>query len=141
MTDLNQPKTVEENDMTNDPLIALNAFRRMRAYPAVYGLGPWTESLLEHGFLCGPGWHPLIERLSADLSVIIRQDGLIRFRVVQVKEKMGELRFYIRGGNERALDRISDAARESDVTCEGCGCASQIRAIDGWLTTLCESCR
>lgn len=141
MTDPNPPKAMEENNMTNDELIAFNALRIMRAYPEVYGHGPWTESLLEHGFLCGPGWHPLIEQLSADLSDIIRQDDLRRFRVVQVKEKMGELRFYIRGGNKRALDRISEAARESEITCEGCGRASQIRVIDGWLTTLCESCR
>lgn len=65
MTDPNQPKTMEENDMTKDELISLNALRIMRAYPAVYGRGPWTESLLEYGFLCGLGWHPLIGRPEA----------------------------------------------------------------------------
>lgn len=74
----NQPKTMEENDMIKDELITLNALRVMRAYRAVYGHGLWNDSLLEYGFLRGPGWHPLIERLSADLSVIIRQDGLRR---------------------------------------------------------------
>ncbi|MDB6180019.1 hypothetical protein PAF19_01435 [Paracoccus fistulariae] len=84
--------------MTNDDPIAPEALRIMRAWPAVYGPGPWTGSLLEYGFLCGPGWYPLIERLSADLSAIIREDGLNEFQVAQVKEKLGGLRFYIRGG-------------------------------------------
>ncbi|MDB6180038.1 hypothetical protein [Paracoccus fistulariae] len=113
----------------------------MHAFPAVYGPGPWTGTLLEYGFLCGPGWYPLIDRLSADLAEIIRQDGLRRFRPVQVKEKFGSLRFYIRGGNERALDRIAQAAQEAETTCEGCGRASHIHIVDAWLTTLCPGCQ
>ena len=92
------------------------------------------------GFLCGPGWYPLIERLSADLAVIIREDGLRRFRVLQVKEKFGGLRFYVKGGNERALTRIVKAMREAESTCEGCGAPGCIRKIGVWLSTLCDRC-
>lgn len=127
--------------MAKDDPIAPEALRIMRAYPAVYGPGPWTGTLLGDGFLCGPGWYPLIEGLSADLSEIIRQDGLRCFRVLQVKEKLGSLRFYIRGGNEPALERISKAARAAENICEGCGAVSHVRIVDGWLTTLCDKCR
>lgn len=118
------------------------ALRRM-GYPGVYGAGPWTirNSLLGDGFLCGPGWYPLIERLSADLAEIVRQEGLRRFRAVQVKEKFGGLRFYTTGGNERTLARIAEAAQEAEHTCEGCGAPGHIRSIDGWLTTICDDCR
>lgn len=131
------------NDMSEDDLIAPGARRIMRAYPSVYGTGPRTirNSLLGDGFLCGPGWYPLIERLSADLAEIVREDGLKRFRVVQVKEKFGGLRFYVKGGNERALDRIAEAVQEAERTCEGCGAPSSIRSIDGWLTKVCDDCR
>ncbi len=129
--------------MAEEDLIAAEALRIMRAYPSVYGVGPWTiqNSLLADGFLCGPGWYPIIERLSADLAEIVRHDGLKRFRVVQVKEKFGGLRVYVKGSNERALNRIAEAERESELTCEGCGAPSRIRSVDGWLTTVCDDCR
>lgn len=97
--------------------------------------------MLMDGFLCGPGWYSLIERLSTDLAAIIRQDGLRRFRVVQVKEKFGELRFYVKGSNERSLTRIAEAMREAESTCEACGAPSCIRTVGGWLSTLCDGCR
>ncbi|MDE4099717.1 hypothetical protein [Phaeobacter gallaeciensis] len=53
------------------------------------------------GFTCGEGWYHLIDRLSADLAAIIREDDLTRFRAQQVKEKLGGLRFYAYGGNLR----------------------------------------
>lgn len=129
--------------MAEDDHIAAEALRIMQAFPDVYGASAGTHRapLLQDGFLCGPGWYPLIGRFSADLSDIIRRDGLTRFRVVQVKEKFGELRFYIKGGNDAALDRIGEAVRQSATTCERCGRPGRIRLIDGWLTTLCGPCQ
>ena len=59
----------------------------------------------------------------------------------EVKEKFGGLRFYVKGGNERALARIDEAAQEAERICEGCGAPSSIRSLDGWLTTVCDDCR
>ena len=128
--------------MTDDDLIAPEVLLIMRACPEVYGSGPWAnkESLLRDGFLCGPGWYPLLGRLSADLAAIIRQDRLTDFRVVQVKEKFGELRFYVKGANERALIRITEAMREAETTCERCSAPGCIGATDGWLSVLCDRC-
>ncbi|MFH5774396.1 hypothetical protein ACHFJ0_09080 [Paracoccus sp. NGMCC 1.201697] len=128
--------------MTDDDYLDPEVLRIMRAWPAVYGPGPWSDgnSMLRDGFLCGPGWYPLIARLSADLAVIIGQDGLTRFRVVQVKEKFASLRFYVKGGNERILTRIAEAMREAETTCERCSASACIRPVDGWLSALCDRC-
>jgi hypothetical protein len=53
----------------------------------------------------GQGWHPLIERLVNDL-VKLGWDGRVR----QVKEKFGELRFYIEQTTDVLHDRIDMAA-------------------------------
>ncbi|WP_374427489.1 hypothetical protein [Paracoccus sp. (in: a-proteobacteria)] len=128
--------------MTDDDLLSPEVLRIMRAWPEVYGPGPWTtgNAMLADGFLCGSGWYPLIERLSADLAAIIRHDGFNRFHIIQVKEKFGELRFYVRGGNERALTRIAEAMREAETTCEACSAPGLIRTHDGWLSALCDGC-
>jgi hypothetical protein len=60
-----------------------------------------------------------------------------RFEVVQVKEKFGELRFYIKGGNDAIRQRIGAAALESLETCEVCGKPGQRRGTD-WIRTLCD---
>lgn len=103
--------------------ISDEALRIMTAFPEVYGNPPWSirKTNLAWGYSCGNGWYPLIERLSADLAAIIREDGLNRFRARQVKQKLGGLRFYTCGGNERTAERVKQAAIEASQTCEHCG--------------------
>lgn len=123
--------------------ITVEAQRIMERFPEVYGPPPWSikKTSLAWGFACGEGWYPLIERLSADLADIIREDGLIRFRAQQVKQKLGELRFYARGGNERTAYRVAQAQMEAAETCEHCGTRSaQKKSLGGWLTTTCDAC-
>ena len=123
--------------------IDAEALRIMRAWPEIYGPGPWpvSRTLLGWGFGCGRGWYPLLERLSADLAVLIREDGLTGFRVQQVKEKFGGLRFYTYGGNARSDARITLAEDEAATTCEACGAQpARLRDQDVWLATQCDRC-
>jgi hypothetical protein len=96
----------------------------------------------------GDGWEPLIRRLSKKLEPIARETGL---RAVQVKEKFGELRFYVRGADgarklpaaisEAVRAAISAAMEESSRTCEHCGAAPcSTRTTEGWWATLCDAC-
>ena len=62
------------------------------------------ESCLARGFECGDGWEPLIRRLCGDLRKIGPEAD---FRVAQVKEKFGGLRFYCDGGTDELYDRIA----------------------------------
>jgi hypothetical protein len=53
-----------------------------------------------------------------------------------LKEKLAGLRFYVKGGSERALARIGEAIHEAEITCEQCCGTGQIRTINDWLTTV-----
>jgi hypothetical protein len=57
--------------------------------------------------------------------------------VVQVKEKMGTLRFYINAGTDKHYNYINFAESMSAVTCETCGAPGKIRGR-GWYYTACD---
>ena len=103
-------------------------------YPNLYKNygGDVRETCMYWGFECGDGWYDLIDRLSAKLE-------LLNVVASQVKEKFGELRFYIEGWSDEVDDFISDAVAESCKTCERCGKEGELRG-GGWLRTLCDEC-
>ena len=74
--------------MTDPDRIDPASLRLMQAHPEIFGPGPRPRdrTLLGRGLACGPGWLPLLARLCADLTEIIRTDGLTTFRAQQVKE-------------------------------------------------------
>ena len=119
------------------------------------------------GFECGDGWCDLIRQLCADIEVVASDAGLDKQsaewpRVVQVKEKFGTLRFYIRTPevpdddeymkvdqspapqgflalrpvagikNIRAL--IEAAEARSMTICEKCGAPGQLYPSGYWYT-------
>jgi len=120
----------------------------VRDFPHLYldRHGDTRETRMCDGFP-GDGWEPLIRRLSEKLEPIARETGL---RAVQVKEKFGDLRVYVRGadGARKLPAAISGAVRaairaaeeESSRTCEHCGAAGSTRKIEGWWATLCAAC-
>ncbi len=123
--------------------ITPEAMRIIQRYPGVFGPGPWpvAKTQLGWGFTCGDGWYPILDRLFADIDRIREEDGLTRMEVVQVKEKLGGLRVYVRGGNERVDARVCQAEEEAFSTCEGCGGPTAgIREGGGYLTNLCDPC-
>lgn len=95
----------------------------------------------------GGGWASLVDRCFAACVA----SGL-PFTVAQVKEKFGQLRFYVDFTFDRdtqdefmraeyALNMISAAEVESGRTCEVCG-APGSRAYAGgyWVKTRCDGC-
>lgn len=60
------------------------------------------------------------------------------FKVNQVKEKFGTLRYYC-GTNNEIHAAIILAARASAVTCEVCGQSGTMRT-DGWYSVRCDNC-
>lgn len=94
------------------------------------------------GVECSEGWWPLIADLDAELAAVVPE-----YRVLQVKEKFGALRFY--------YDLPSDAPREvwekvqsivqkyeilSTTVCEECGGDGRLRDDRAWIRTLCDVC-
>lgn len=97
----------------------------------------WSESPVSRTVDTGPGWYDLIADLVDDLVVIAPN-----LKVAQIKEKFGGLRFYIDSiyGNEEAdavYNRIRNAERLSEITCETCGGPGTLRKT-GWHRTLCD---
>ena len=80
---------------------------------------------------CGTGWKslyaPLMERSRAEGAAVL-----------QVKEKMGGLRFYVMGGSEALHEAIADAERRSLTLCEQCGDSGVLRKGGGQMKTLCD---
>jgi hypothetical protein len=88
------------------------------------------------------GWRDLLERACARILAAVRLDGG-SFRVTQVKEKFGTLRFYWEGSLSpetatRVEEAIDLAEARSTTTCEVCGEPGVLRA-GGWMQTRCDA--
>ena len=92
-------------------------------------------SLMMYGIDCGHGWYTLIDALCYTIEMNL--GFTTSFKVVQIKEKYGGLRFYTVGGDEKIQGMISLAESMSYNICEICGNAGKLR--DGsWIRTLCD---
>lgn len=107
-------------------------------YPAIYrSLQPRFSGGSQ--FECDDGWYRIIEELSCKLDAEARIMGLL---VVEVREKLGSLRFRLRGDITSAVDSwLAEATRLSQCTCERCGQSAMLRGHkDGRVRTLCPTC-
>lgn len=97
---------------------------------------------LPFGIECGPGWYGIIKDLCRKLELHLRADPELKkqFRVLQVKEKYGTLRFYTSVYNTRIEDMITEAEDLSEKTCEQCGKPGEMREVDGWYFVACDEC-
>jgi len=84
-----------------------------------------------------PGWHKLVLNLAKAL-VAAGFTG----KVLQVKSKFGNLRFYIDAGTEKHFELIAKAETASRTICEVCGDPGTCGAdSEGRFATLCATCR
>ena len=94
----------------------------------------------------GAGWWPLTEALHEKLKAIDPD-----YKIVQVKEKFGGLRFYYETSQEdkdtwyKMYLLVSEYENESYRTCEECGSKENVTTATfergWWIRTLCPSCR
>lgn len=94
----------------------------------------------------GAGWMPIVERLVVAMDEESKKTG-IKFQVIQVKQKFGELRYYYDSKEDvsESCDRIrklvAEAELEASRTCENCGQPADLKQKkSGWLVTLCDNC-
>lgn len=99
------------------------------------------------------GWSNIFEEL---LENIHRREIYLEFqknktleeyrpvKVVQVKQKFGDFRFYYNGGNDDGISLlVSQAEKLAEKTCEYCGSTTEDvkkRNIINWICTTCEEC-
>jgi len=124
-----------------------------RAHPRLYWLALAPEGEREcmaWGLSVGIGWFPIIKRLSEQLDEIATRHGLSEDkwpRVVQVKEKFGQLRYVLRGGEgthgtpvwAEIVAAKNAAETESLSVCERCGAPGEMRQ-GGWIHVYCDHC-
>lgn len=105
---------------------------------------------------CGPGWDWILEDLDRKLSYLD-----FNYKLNQVKEKFGTLRFYYEPLVAKKVvrdlmeDAVTIAEQLSAATCETCGNSSRVSIPDkgvkydptvglkvcgGWYKTLCNGC-
>jgi hypothetical protein len=113
----------------------------VRRFPAWFNVnGDVRHILTPFGFDHGDGWHIILWRLCVDLEPLVaeleRETGE-RFEVVQVKQKLGTLRFYVTHHSDAIDARISEARVESSRACEVCGQAGKQVETGGWVRTVC----
>lgn len=100
---------------------------------------PWAESPVWRSVDCGRGWWPLIRALDERLRQLAPG-----YRVTQVKEKFGSLRYYIaplpepRATQDAVATVIRETEQQSRAVCEVCGSSGSTRVRNGWHKTLCD---
>jgi hypothetical protein len=100
---------------------------------------PDVRNDLREGKCVGSGWTELLIKLLHLLDEFERASpGSIR--IVQIKQKFGELRVYLAKGHPEASALIDIATAQSRTACEECGGLSAIQDRNGWFTTLCDPC-
>ena len=115
------------------------------------------ESLMAFGFECDDGWFDIIWQLCESLEkenkrmidelepndktkLLLQKGEPALFRVVQVKEKFGTLRFYTDLSSDGMEKLIRKAEKKSCITCEVCGKPGVLMARGYWYKTLCTEC-
>ncbi len=99
---------------------------------------PTSETPMGRGFACEDGWFDLIDRLCADIQAEVAK-GATQPVAAQVKEKLGELRFYVHGRADPAIYAlIDDAAERSGKVCEVCGRPGRLMLAGGWIHAACS---
>lgn len=88
----------------------------------------------------GNGWNTLIDMLCRHIQYYCdyRKD-VEQVKVLQIKEKFGELRFYVQNSNDYVDGFISCAELYSKHLCEECGDYVEHSSMNGsWISTLCS---
>ena len=134
----------------------------MKKYPKIFYKGidsNKTVTCMYLGIECHDGWYDLIDSLCYRISMhctaqntrYIVETGKYEFVVegdpeymqvvaAQVKEKMGELRFYVDGGDATTQGMIQMAEAMSSRICELCGSPAKTSRDSGWFHTTCTAC-
>jgi hypothetical protein len=106
--------------------------------------GAWgARAVARWGIECWQGWRPIMERLLDRLEAAIGSqpmDRRDRYRIVQIKEKLGVLTVYLASeGTAEMKAAINAAADESVRTCELCGEPGVLAERRAWWAVRCSA--
>lgn len=88
------------------------------------------------------GWRNAFgERMCEEIrNALIEANRLDEYRISQIKEKYGTLRWYDFGATQKVYDIISKYEYISRFVCMNCGRPYAKELNNGWIYTLCENC-
>lgn len=114
---------------------------RLTEYVTAHGQEPqfdWKYTLLDD---MPDGWRVAFgEQLCAELKAALEEDGVLeQYRIVQIKEKYGSLRWYDRGNTEKGYRVIAKYRELSERTCICCGKPATAITLD-WISPYCDAC-
>jgi hypothetical protein len=112
---------------------------KMKNYTIIRPDPQLENNLMAFGFMCGPGWYPLIYETLDAIQLVVDRDGL-DLEVAEIKEKYGALRIYMSGYVPEVEEIIKEATRKSLKICEVCGESGERIDRSGWLMTRCNKC-
>ena len=133
----------------------------IKTYPKIFKNigGDETKTCMAHGIQCNDGWYDLLDSLCYRISIhctaqntryIVETDKYefvlegdpeyMQVVAAQIKEKMGELRFYTDGGDATTEGMIQMAEQMSTRICELCGSPAKTSRDSGWFHTTCDAC-
>lgn len=93
------------------------------------------------GVWIGEGWEKPVWELCEKIENLNKTlPESEQIKLLQVKEKFGELRFYTNTETGDVSNWIEEAGSECDRICENCGNPGEIRDDIGWMKTLCHRC-
>lgn len=126
-----------------------NTNKLMKEFPRLLRKSVAHPSVLQFwGIEVGDGWYKIIHQLLTEIEAKVITAGISKRkwpRVLQIKEKFGNLSFYIDISAFNAEDReivgkmISAATGKSMKTCEECGAAGTLYK-SGWMHVKCQEC-
>ena len=133
----------------------------VKAYPKIFkdvGGDPKVTCMAD-GIQCNDGWYDLLDTLCHTMQrwcdgentryitetdkyefVVEGDPEYVQVVAAQVKEKLGELRFYVDGGDATTQGMIQMAENMSSRICELCGSPAKTSRGSGWLHTTCDAC-
>lgn len=100
--------------------------------------GDPTKTCMHWGCECGNGWYDLLYKLCEDIEAAEPPED---FKIEQIKEKFGGLRFYYISGNAEISSLVNAAESNSYKICEGCSSTEGVTTEGSWITSLCADCR
>lgn len=87
---------------------------------------PPSESSMYRGFECEDGWYSVLYDLSQELTDYLAQHPDVEIEVMQVKQKLGSLRYLAKGVDAATGKMIERACQRALLTCELTGMAGQL---------------
>ncbi len=87
------------------------------------------------------GWRIAFgEQLCAELKdALVKANYLDKYRITQIKEKFGALRWYDNGNTKEGYDVLSKYEALSERTCIRCG-KPATKITTGWISPFCDDC-